>query len=259
MSDPSSQAQHLRPGDRVGTYEVLEQVAAGGESIVYHGRDVTLHRSVALKQVVAALDAPDVRSAVLREAARHKAAAASDPTYVLQIIEVLDVARGPIVACEWIDGVTLEHTLAGQTEPMPLKRALGIIAAAAIGLRAIHAAGLVHRDVKPANILLPEAGGVKLADFGLASAIAEHATLSAGSTRYLAPEALRGQPYEPRADLYSLGVVAYEALAGRAAFHRAFRSVLRDESGTPTRGPRRRLCPRSCPRSPNPSASWWRA
>ena len=235
MADHSPHALHLRPGDRVGSYEVIEQIAAGGTAIVYYGRDTVLGRPVALKQVVCALGHDDVRSAVLRESASHKAAAATDPTHVLQIIEVLDLDRGPIIVTEWIVGPSLEGILDQQTTPMPVKQALGIAAATALGLRSIHAAGLVHRDLKPSNILMPRAGGLKVADFGLAAAVSEAATMSVGSARYLAPEALRGERIDARSDLYSLGLIAYEMLAGRDHFHEAFRSVLRDEKHTAMR------------------------
>ncbi|MFG0247741.1 MAG: protein kinase, partial [Phycisphaeraceae bacterium JB051] len=107
--------------------------------------------------------------------------------------------------------------------------ALGIMAATAMGLQHLHDNGVIHRDLKPANILMPNSGGLKICDFGLASLIGDMDTMAAGSVRYMAPELTSGENVDGRADLYSLGMIGYEMLAGRNNFEQAFRFVLKDQ------------------------------
>lgn len=220
----------LATGEKVGHYRVIEQIGAGGMSIVYRAHDDLLHREVAVKQIrLAADDDGSLRRRVQREAQVQKQAGAALPDRLVQLIEVVDEPRGLFLVSEYVDGLSLEQELTRYPEPMDLKRALGIIAAGAQALEALHQRGIIHRDLKPANILLPRTGGLKLADFGLATAMSEQQLQSVGSVRYMAPELLRGDAADGRADLYALGMVGYEMLVGRRAFEQAFRMVLRDQ------------------------------
>src|SRR5439155_314842 len=113
--------------------------------------------------------------------------------------------------------------------PMDQKQVLGIVGATALALEAIHKEGVVHRDLKPSNILLPRAGGLKVVDFGIAGLVGAQEALSVGTVRYMAPELFAEGGLDGRADIYSLGIIAYEMLAGREKFNEAFRVVIRDQ------------------------------
>lgn len=233
-ANPNPASTGLAPGDKLDKYEVVEQVASGGTSIVWKGYDRLLDRNVALKQYLPSSGDPDsLRDAFRREIAVQKRVATSHRNLV-RVIDFIDDQRGMFLVMEYIDGHSLEQILTGHPEPMEERQALGIVGAVALALEAIHAAGVVHRDLKPSNILLPHQGGLKVGDFGLAAVIAEQDTLSTGSVRYMAPElfnedAGENVPPDGRADIYALGMVAYEMLAGRAKFEDAFKIVLRDK------------------------------
>ncbi|MFN3168970.1 MAG: protein kinase domain-containing protein [Phycisphaeraceae bacterium] len=231
QTDPAVTSLTAKAGDKVDNYTIMEQVGAGGTAIVFRGHDHVLNRNVAIKQlVVPPGDAgDDVRQRALAESRMHKQAAASDPKLLVQYIDTINDPRGLFLISEYVDGPSLEWILQQETGPMDQRQALGIIAATAKALAALHQAGVVHRDLKPSNILMPREGGLKLADFGLASLIADQQSLDLGSVRYMAPEVLQGEPASPKSDLYSLGMIAYEMLAGRDHFNEAFRTILRDQ------------------------------
>lgn len=220
-----------KAGDKVDNYTIMEQVGAGGTAIVFRGHDHVLNRNVAIKQLVVppGEEGEDIRQRALAEAAIHKRVAASDPRLLVQYIDTINDMRGIFLISEYVDGPSLEWILQQEVKPMEQRQALGIIAASAKALDALHQGGVVHRDLKPSNILMPREGGLKLADFGLAAIVAEQQTLDLGSVRYMAPELLQGEPATPKSDLYSLGMVAYEMLAGRDNFNSAFRTILRDQ------------------------------
>lgn len=220
-----------KAGDKVDNYTIMEQVGAGATAVVFRGHDHVLNRDVAIKQIVVPQgDAgDDLRQRALAEAQIHKRIASSDPRLLVQYIDTVNDPRGIFMISEYVDGPSLEWILQQETQPMDQRQALGIIAASAKALNALHQGGVVHRDLKPSNILMPREGGLKLADFGLATLIAEQQTLDLGSVRYMSPELLQGESATPQSDLYSLGMVAYEMLAGRENFNSAFRTILRDQ------------------------------
>jgi serine/threonine protein kinase len=211
-----------RPGvlGRLEHYEVLEVVGRGGMGIVLRARDTKLERIVAIKVLTEALaDCGTSRQRFVREA---RAAAAIRDEHVVDIHAVCDDAAVPYLVMEYIEGCTLEALLR-RGGPLGLKEVLRIGLQVASGLAAAHKQGLVHRDVKPANILLENGvQRVKLTDFGLARA-ADDASLTqsgviAGTPLYMAPEQAADEPIDARTDLFSLGGVLYEMCTGQPAF-----------------------------------------
>jgi sugar lactone lactonase YvrE len=214
---PSSEPGSL---GRLDHYEVLEVVGKGGMGTVLRARDTKLERVVALKVLAAPLAACGTsRQRFAREA---RAAAAVRDDHVIDIHAVCDDPARPYLVMEYIDGCTLEALLR-RGGPLEVKEVLRIGLQVARGLAAAHKHGLVHRDVKPANILLENGvQRVKLTDFGLARA-ADDASLTqsgfiAGTPLYMAPEQAAGEAIDARADLFSLGSVLYELCTGRPAF-----------------------------------------
>jgi serine/threonine protein kinase len=205
---------------RLDHYEVLEVVGRGGMGIVLRARDTKLARVVALKVLAAPLAASGTaRQRFVREA---RAAAAIRDEHVIDIHAVSDDGPVPYLVMEFIDGRNLEAVL-HRGGSLEAKEVLRIGIQVASGLAAAHKHGLIHRDVKPANILLENGvQRVKLTDFGLARA-ADDASLTqsgliAGTPLYMAPEQAAGEPLDARADLFSLGSVLYELCTGRPAF-----------------------------------------
>ncbi len=237
----------LQRGDKVDHYVVQERVGGSATAQVYKAHDPLLNRSVAIKQVMLrdVADPEAATQAVRREAQVHRRAGEADPALLVQFIDVVDHKNGLMLISEYVDGQSLEQLLQRTGTPLDQRQALGILAAAAKALAALHGQGLLHRDLKPSNILLPQGGGLKITDFGLAAAIAEQEAMDLGSTRYMAPELLRGEKGDARSDLYSLGMVAYEMLAGRNAFEDAFRSITRDERNASMRWVKWHTNPRS--------------
>jgi eukaryotic-like serine/threonine-protein kinase len=211
--------QHL--SDR---YELGEILGFGGMSEVHLARDTRLHRDVAIKVLRADLARdPSFYLRFRREA--QNAAALNHPA----IVAVYDTGEAetptgplPYIVMEYVDGVTLRDIV--HTEgPMPPKRALEVIADACQALNFSHQHGIIHRDVKPANIMISKTGAVKVMDFGIARALADSNSVTQtaaviGTAQYLSPEQARGEKVDARSDVYSLGCVLYEMLTGEPPF-----------------------------------------
>jgi len=201
-----------------GRYRMGAPLAAGGMGEVWVARDPLLDRPVAVKVLGGAL-AGDGRAAErLRREAR--AAARLDHPNIARVLDLGEHDGRPYLVMELLEG----ESLAGRIDragPMAPGEAARVVAAVADALQAAHRAGVVHRDVKPGNVFLTAEGEVKVLDFGIASAAGE-ADLTTGdllgTAAYLAPERALGRPATPAADIYSLGVVLYELLAGRRPF-----------------------------------------
>jgi len=210
---------------------VVERIAAGGSSAVYRAKDELLGRDVAIKQLIID-DHTDPDAVVQRarsEGMLHKLAAHEQPKYLVQLIDIIDDQRGLMLVTEYVDGPSLEQELADDGDPMPERRALAIIAGIAKALGAIHGKRIIHRDLKPANVLLTPQGRTKVSDFGLAAILGDDQPIHEGTARYRAPELWRSESATPKADLYALGLLAYEMLAGRKQFDQAFKSIVRDQ------------------------------
>ena len=215
----------LAAGSRVGGYLVEEPLGAGGMAVVYRARDERLGRLVALKVLAPALAADaEFRS---RFTAESLAAAAVDHPHVLPVYEAGEDGRTLFIAMRLVTGGDLRRVLAREG-PLSSERAAAFLSPVASGLDAAHAAGLVHRDVKPANVLVDSAPGrpehVYLSDFGISrSASAAGLTGTArflGTPEYMSPEQVRGAAVDGRADQYALACVAWQLLTGTVPFQR---------------------------------------
>jgi len=204
----------LAPGTSLGDRYVLrEPVARGGMGEVWRADDLVLSRSVAVKVLLPSLSGDPGFAERFRTEARAMAAL-SDP----RIVEVYDYGQVdgiPYLVMPFIKGESL-HELLNRVGPLPPREAMMIVAQAANALQVAHQSGIVHRDVKPGNLLLRPDGRLVLTDFGIAriveSDLVSPADVATGTAAYLAPEQISGNRVAPATDIYSLGVVAYECL-----------------------------------------------
>jgi eukaryotic-like serine/threonine-protein kinase len=215
VSDATPPALH--PTMVGGRYALRGEVGRGGMATVHRAQDQVLDRAVAVKLLHAHLARDPAFLDRFRREARS-AAALSHPN-VVAVHDWGETDDGPYLVLQLIEGPSLREVLRRQGRLSP-GEALGVLGPAGAGLGAAHEAGLVHRDVKPENLLLGRDGSVHVTDFGLARAAASAtstfgADVLMGSPHYLSPEAVRGQPLDPRADVYGLGVVLFECLTGR--------------------------------------------
>jgi tetratricopeptide (TPR) repeat protein len=213
LTDP-----HSLVGRRVSHYEVLELLGAGGMGVLYKAADTRLGRPVALKFLPPQLSLDSAFKERFEREAR--AVAALDHPNVCTIHEIGETEDGQLfIAMAYYQGETVKQKIA--RGPLEVEEALELAKQAASGLVAAHRTGLVHRDIRPANLMATEEGVLKILDFGLAktgeTALTELGTLL-GTPAYLSPEQTRGEEADARADLWSLGVVLYEMLTGDRPF-----------------------------------------
>ncbi|GLY85688.1 serine/threonine-protein kinase [Actinoallomurus iriomotensis] len=219
-----------------GRYRLVERIAAGGQGEVWRAEDAGLGRPAAVKVLRGEYaDNAEFRERFRREA--QHAAGLSHPG----IAQVFDYSEGeggeaPYLVMEYVAGESLSAAIAREA-PMSPGRVLDIIAAVASALAAAHTAGLVHRDVKPGNVLLGHDGSIKITDFGIAramdaSSLTRTGTLM-GTPLYLAPEQALGRPATAASDLYALGVIAFELLTGRPPYEGPPTAVVLAHRDTP--------------------------
>jgi predicted Ser/Thr protein kinase len=215
-------ARELAPGDTFGGYRIEALAGRGGMGLVYRARQRRPDRIVAIKVITPALAAdPDFRTRFEQESA---AAAQIEHPNVIPVYEVGEEDGLVYIAMRYVDGVDLGRLRPGH-EPLDPLRAAHIISQAAAALDAAHAHGLVHRDVKPGNILVTGTDHVYLTDFGLTKRVSDtrgptRTGMFVGTVDYIAPEQAEGRRVDARADVYALGCVLYELLAGQVPFPR---------------------------------------
>src|SRR5215468_5800712 len=223
---------NLTTGTRLGPYEVLSPLGAGGMGEVYRARDTRLGREVAVKVLPAAFSENAERLARFEQEA--SAAGALNHPNILAIYDVgTDGGGAPYVVSELLEGETLREKMGGGA--LPQRKAVDYALQIAHGLGAAHAKGIVHRDLKPENLFVTKDGRVKILDFGLAKltgggdggrAQSDAPTRRVntdpgavmGTVGYMSPEQVRGQEVDHRSDIFSFGAILYEMLTGRLAF-----------------------------------------
>jgi serine/threonine protein kinase len=218
----------LNAGTRLGTYEIEAILGAGGMGEVYRAIDTRLRRSVAIKILSPELADPSARRRFQQEA---KMASALNHPHILTVHEAGEFEDQQYLVCEFIDGGTLRQWV--NAEPRSWRQIVNLLVGVADALATAHAAAILHRDVKPENILVTRSGYAKLADFGLAKldegvqpeeftrAVTQDRTrpgVVIGTIAYMSPEQAAGRPLDARSDIFSFGVVLYELLAGRRPF-----------------------------------------
>jgi eukaryotic-like serine/threonine-protein kinase len=217
----------LAAGTRLGPYEIVAAIGAGGMGEVYRARDTRLDRDVAIKVLPPDVAGDPERLDRFENEAR--AAAALNHANILAIYDVGTDGGVSFMVSELLDGQTLRQLLEEQT--LAVSRAIDLAAQIADGLSAAHAQNLVHRDLKPENIFVTPAGRAKILDFGLAKFVAAQAAglnaptraataphMVLGTAGYMSPEQVKGQPADHRSDVFAFGCVLYEMVAGRRAF-----------------------------------------
>src|ERR1019366_9456992 len=233
---PATAAQEpVPPGERIGPYTIMELLGAGGMGQVYRAHDKRLDRHVAIKFLPRGMtDEPAARDRFEREA---RAASALNHSNICTVHDVGEFQGRPFIVMELLEGQSLKDRIARR--PVPLAEFSAVTRQVCAALEAAHGKGIVHRDVKPANIFVTQGGQVKILDFGLAKRGEESVSVSsatprpAGSTRalsltntgtivgnlaYMSPEQTVGEEVDARSDIFSLGVVLYEMATGQPPF-----------------------------------------
>ncbi len=212
----------------LGRYQVVALVGSGGMGSVFRGWDPRLQRPVALKTIQIAADG-EVDSAASKLLAEAVAVAQITHPNVVGVFDAEESQGAAFVAMEFVEGIGLDRYLERRGR-LDWREAVPLGAAIAHGLAAAHAHGLLHRDIKPGNVLLGEDGAIKIADFGLATFLSKLHDVPGkvfGTPGFLAPEALRGQPIDERSDLYAMGIVLFRAVSGSYPFSgTSFRELL---------------------------------
>jgi Protein kinase domain len=209
-----------RIGSELAGYRIVEPIGRGGTSVVYRAEHVRLGRPAALKLLAPVLGEAGFRERFLRES---QLAASIDHPSILPVFDAGEEDGFLYIAMAYVEGSDLK-TLLAEEGPLPLRRALRIIGQIGSALDAAHARGLVHRDVKPANILVGDGDRAYLSDFGVVKELSSNGMTRTGTfvgtIEYCAPEQIEGRAVDGRADVYALACVLFECLTGEPPFHR---------------------------------------
>src|SRR5882724_1215272 len=220
----------LSPGTRLGPYEIVSTIGAGGMGEVYRAKDLRLKREVAIKVLPAAFSNDSERLRRFEQEAQ--AAGSMNHPNILAVYDLGTHDGTFYVVSELLEGETLRKRLV--EGPIPARKAIDCAVQIARGLAAAHGKGIVHRDIKPENLFVTTDGQIKILDFGLAKittakpaevngaateAMGTEPGVVMGTAGYMSPEQVSGQVADSRSDIFSLGVVLYEMLSGKRAFH----------------------------------------
>jgi serine/threonine-protein kinase len=210
--------KNFESGYRIGPYEVLEEIGSGGMGVVYKAFDTRLERIVAIKCLSSHIKLNEqARQRFMTEA---RAASRIDHPNICAIHDIGETEEGiPYIVMSYYEGKDLRQTMGGRE--IPVDSALDIGGQICDALSAAHSHDVLHRDIKPANVLLTTTGDVKILDFGIAKMAGIEQTgtgMSVGTVAYMSPEQIKGEEVDARADIWSLGVIMYEAMTGRHPF-----------------------------------------
>jgi serine/threonine protein kinase len=205
-------------GQTVSHYKILEKLGEGGMGVVYKAEDTKLKRTVALKFLSPkAVGTEEDKTRFIHEA---QAAAALNHQNICTVYEIDEYENRSFIAMECVEGESLEAKI--KSGPLGLDEAARIAVEIAEGLQEAHSKGIIHRDVKSANIMVTATGHVKVMDFGLAKSSSRTQLTRSGTTvgtvAYMSPEQGRGEPVDYRTDIWSLGIVLYEMITGELPF-----------------------------------------
>ena len=228
IADPQTETESME-GRTISHYSILRKLGAGGMGEVYLAQDTTLGRKVAIKFLSQnSVGGEQARKRLVREA---KAAAALDHPHICAVHEVGEEAGHSFIVMQYIEGETLASRI--QLQSVDLREALDIAVQIADALGEAHSHGIIHRDVKPQNVMLTASGQAKVLDFGLARVVREASVIDStaetesvltmpglviGTVPYMSPEQVRGEVVDGRSDIFSLGVVLYEMVSGKNPF-----------------------------------------
>ncbi len=241
LSSIAERPPALKPGDKLGNFEIVAIIGRGGMGEVYCARDMRLKREVAIKTLPSGFAADRDRIARFEREAR--AASALNHPNIVSVYDIGQEDGVSFIVSELVDGETLARVI--QRGPLPLRKVIEVGTQICDGLAAAHPAGVIHRDLKPGNIMLTRDGRAKILDFGLArqerahgvdstTMEASHPGMIMGTPGYMSPEQVRSESTDARSDIFSLGVILYEMASGKPAFRgtssvEVMNSVLKDE------------------------------
>jgi eukaryotic-like serine/threonine-protein kinase len=207
---------------RLGRYEIVGELGKGAMGVVYCARDPMLDRTVAIKTINMELAHEEMAEYEARFYTEAKAAGGLNHPNIVTIYDIGKSEKIAYMAMELLQGKELK-TMIAPGRPLPVTYAVDIAAQIAEGLGYAHEHGIVHRDIKPANIMIVRGGLVKITDFGIArmrtTSVQTQVGIVLGSPRYMSPEQVAGKRSEPRSDTFSLGVILYEMVTGKAPFN----------------------------------------